>query len=300
MSVSYRPGTLHDSYTVFRVFEQTVSNLSYQLGYSAAPPEDDPERSAAAWQERRPLFEHLARTAHQFWLALSGDEVIGYARSILHGGLLDLTEFFVLPGRQSAGVGRELLSRAFTSQPSPHRSIIATVDMRALARYLKSGVYARFPIYNFSRQPRPGLPASDLEVRPLAPSPHDLDLLNGLDQRLLGHIRQLDHTFWLSYKQGCLFYRRGELLGYGYIHKEGGPFLLADTAAYPAALSFAENRAASLTDRFYLEVPLINQSAVDWLLLSGYQMSPFFAFFMSDSPWGSFDSYVFANPPFTV
>jgi GNAT superfamily N-acetyltransferase len=300
MPVTYRPAAPEDSYIVFRIWIQTISHLAYQMGYSPSPPEDDPQGLAAAWQVRRPLFEHLARTAHQFWLACSEDEVIGYARSVLHGGMLDLTEFFVLPGRQSGGVGRELLHRAFTSQPADHRTIIATADLRAVARYLKAGVYARFPIYNFSREPRPDLPPSDVDVRRLTSSPEDLQILSDLDSQLLGHTRPQDHTFWLSYKQGCLFYRRDELLGYGYIHKEGGPFLLSDSAAYPSVLSAAERLSASHTDRFYLEVPLINKHAVDWLLQNGYEISPFFAFFMSDSPWGSFENYLIANPPFTV
>jgi GNAT superfamily N-acetyltransferase len=37
--------------------------------------------------------------------------VVGYARSLERGGLVELTEFFVHPGLQAKGVGRALLAR---------------------------------------------------------------------------------------------------------------------------------------------------------------------------------------------
>src|SRR6185295_12550360 len=113
-------------------------------------------------ERRRPLFEHLARSAEEFWIAEEAGDAIGYARSILRDNALELTEFFVLPGRQSAGVGRELLARAFPKDDVAHRSIIATTDARAQGRYLRAGVYPRFPIYYFGAPPRPVAEPSDL------------------------------------------------------------------------------------------------------------------------------------------
>jgi hypothetical protein len=42
--------------------------------------------------------------------------------------------FFVSPPQQSSGVGRELLSRAFSKSGARYRTIIATLDERALYR----------------------------------------------------------------------------------------------------------------------------------------------------------------------
>src|SRR5205807_1174062 len=56
------------------------------------------------WARRQSLFEHLARTADQFWIAEEAGAAIGYARSIRREDSLELTEFFVLPGSQSAEV----------------------------------------------------------------------------------------------------------------------------------------------------------------------------------------------------
>jgi GNAT superfamily N-acetyltransferase len=299
MHTTYRLGRPGDSYTVFRIFERTVSALAFQMGFVTAE-QRDPESIQALWDLRRSMFQHLARTSAHFWLALQGDEVIGYARSILRDGLLDLTEFFVLPDQQSVGVGRELLQRVFTSVEADHRAIIATTDVRALARYLKAGVYARFPIYNFSRPPRELPPSGELEAHPLTGSPEDLQALNALDRAILGHSREPDHAYWMAEKGGFLFSRDGRIIGYGYVHLDGGPFVLAQPEDFPAVLAYAERAAGQVTDRFHLEVPLVNRDAVGWLLANGYQMSPFLSLFMSDSPWGRFENVIFPSPPFSV
>ena len=61
------------------------------------------------WQRRKSMFEFLARTASQFWVAEKDGEIIAYARSIEHDGLQELTEFFVSPDQQSAGVGTRIV-----------------------------------------------------------------------------------------------------------------------------------------------------------------------------------------------
>ena len=76
------------------------------------------------WGFFRPLYDHLARTGEHFWIAERDGESIGYARSVLRDGVRELTEFFVLPGHQSAGLGRELLSRAFPTEGARHRVIV--------------------------------------------------------------------------------------------------------------------------------------------------------------------------------
>lgn len=299
MSITYRPGTPDDSYTVFNIFERTVYALAFQMGYVTAK-ERDPESIQALWEARRSLFEHLARTATHFWLACQGEEIIGYARSILRDGLLDLTEFFVLPDQQSGGVGRELLQRVFTSVEASHRAIIATTDVRALARYLKAGVYARFPIYNFSRPPRQMPLSGEIQAAPLTGHLEEIHTLNALDRAVLGHSRAPDHAYWMDEKRGFLFSREGQIIGYGYVHLDGGPFVLAQAQAFPAVLAFAEHVAGQVTDKFHLEVPLVNRQAVDWLLANGYQLSPFLSLFMNDSPWGRFENFIFPSPPFSV
>jgi GNAT superfamily N-acetyltransferase len=298
--VSFRDGEPADNYTAFRIFEQTVGDLARRNGISQRPAEQDLQEAENNWPKMSGLYEHLAHTAEYFVLAEVENEVIGYARSILRDGVRELTEFFVLPGQQSAGIGRALLERVFPKEGATHRVVIATTDPRALVRYLKAGVYARFPIYNFSRAPRDLPPPEGLRAQRLSDSADDLAGLAEIDQAILGYTRPEDHHFWLEERAGYFYEQDGRRIGYGYSGYDGGPFALLDASCYPAVLAHAENAAARAFDRFHLEVPLINQAAVDYLLAQGYEMSAFTTLFMSDRPLGRCENYILPAPPFSL
>jgi GNAT superfamily N-acetyltransferase len=298
MALTFRPATLADSSTIFQIFEASIMDLSWRQGVMAVTGGSDPAVLESLWQRRGPHFEHLARTADQFWLAERDGQAVGYARSIRRGEVRELTDFFVLPTEQSAGVGGELLARAFPRDDIAHRAIVATSDSRAVALYLKAGVYARFPIYYFSRSPEAVTLTTDLTVEPVAVSPQVIETLAGLDLAVLGHRRDVDHLWLLSQRQGYLYYRDRQPIGYGYVSASSGPFALLHETDFPAVLAHAESQAAAAGHPFGVEVPLVNRAAVDYLLSRGFQMDSFFAFFMSDVPFGRFEQYLFTSPPF--
>lgn len=299
MPTTYRPATIDDSQAVFDIFQTSLTDFGQRAGFMPITGGDDPAVMASLWETRRPLFEHLARTAEQFWIAENEGKPVGYARTILRDGVRELTEFFVLPGHQSGGVGRELLSRAFLPDGAKHRAIIATTDSRAQARYLKAGVYSRFPIYYFQRKPEPVAVPTDLTFEPLAESPEAFAALREIDVALFGHRRDIDHAWWMSDRNGFMCRRDGQPVGYGYAGQRAGPLALLDTADIPAALAHAETYAHSLgLAECGFEVPLINKAAVGYLLSRGYHMDTFFAFFMCDKPFGKFENYICPSPPF--
>src|SRR4030088_2398918 len=80
------------------------------------------------WASGASLQRFLAAHAAEWWVAEEpdGGPIFGFGRSIERGGLLELVELFVLPTRQSAGVGRALIDRAFPLERGDIRSIIAT------------------------------------------------------------------------------------------------------------------------------------------------------------------------------
>lgn len=299
-SVTFRPGTGADSYAAFQVFEETLADLIRRFGSTRPTSWHDPQALARMWQERRSLFEHLARTADQFWVAESGDRIIGYARSILRDGVRQLTELFVIPGAQSSGAGRKLLVRAFPAGGTTYRSIIASADFRAQALYLKAGVYPRFPIYYFGRRPEVTTVESNLIFQPIMASPETLERLGALDSELLGYRRDETHTWLLAERQGYLYYRDDRPVGYGYVGPRSGPFALLDDSDFPAVLAHAESEAARNEHEFGLEVPTINRSAMDYLLSRGYQLDTFIAILMSNRPFGRFENYIFTSPPLFV
>jgi GNAT superfamily N-acetyltransferase len=300
MPTTFRPGEVADGPAVYDVFVQATADLNQRVGL---PDADnywvDPAFVASYWQRRQSLFEHLARTADQFWVAVQDGQLIGFARSSLRDGVRELLEFFVRPGYQGQGFGGELLRRAFPARNAQRRAIIATRDVRALARYMKSGVYPRFPIYYMYRKPEPVAMTTDLEFAPASDTPEMLAAIRAIDQAILGFTRDVDHQFLLQDRQAILFHRADEVVGYGYFGKGTGPIALLDAADFPAVLARAESEAAARgDDEFGLQLPLVNRHAVDYLLGRGFHLVDFTVFFMSDEPFGRFENYIFTSPPF--
>ena len=298
--ITYRPGSIEDSPAVYDVFVKSLLDLSQRMGVMAITGGDDPEVVGSLWESRRSLFEHLARTAAHFWVAEKDGAIVGFARSIQRGDLLELTEFFVLPGEQSAGVGGELFRRAFPAEHLGRRTIIATTDDRALARYQKAGAYARFPIKYFHKEPASIQVETDLQFEPLFDSSETLDALGAIDEAVLGHRRDADHRWLISEpeRDGILYLRDGRPAGYGYIGESNGPIALLEEGDFPTVLAHAEWAAGKAGREVGFEVPMVNRAAIDYLLGRGYRMDAFMALFMSDRPFGRFENYIVLSPPF--
>lgn len=272
-------------------------DLSERQGVMAITGGNDPMVLEQLWERRKSLFEHLAQTAEHFWVAEINGEISGYARSIMRDRHRELTELFILPGVQSRGIGSELFKRAFPIDGTEHRSIIASPDTRALAMYLKANVYPRFPIMHFSRTPESIAMESDLTIEVMPPIEEIIETLAAIDLFVTGHRRDAEHRWLISDRQGFLYTRKGRAAGYGYIGHRSGPFALLDVQDFPAVLAHAESTAVSSGEEFGVEVPMLNTTAVDYLLQRGYRMDSFTAQFMSNEPFGRFENYLCTSPP---
>jgi GNAT superfamily N-acetyltransferase len=302
VTVTYRQGSLADVRAAYDVFVPTTGDVERRLGM----PDDhnrwlDEAFVADYWERRRSLFEHLTSAGEYFWLAEIDDDVVGYARAICHGGVRELTEFFVLPDHQGLGIGRELLARAFPPDDARHRVVLGTTDVNALARYLKAGVSPRFPIYHLYRTPEPIEIETDLTFAPAAAGPELLASVSEIDRTILGFAREAQHQFLLAQPDRHLFllYRGGTVAGYGYLGNGTGPIALLDPSDFPAVLARAESEAAERGDAdFGMSVPLINRDAVDYLLERGFQLEPFTVLLFSDQPFCRFENYIITSPDF--
>lgn len=297
MTITYRPGTIADSQTVFQVFIKAIMDYGERTNVMAVTGGNDPEVLQSMWQRRKSMFEFLAETASQFWVAEKDGEIIAYARTIEHDGLQELTEFFVSPNQQSAGVGGELLRRAFPITQARYRTIIATLDERALSRYLRSGVYGRFPIKYFYRKAEKVVVKTDLVIEPLNLETH-FERIDQIDKELLGHARGAVHTWIASTRAGFVYQRNGEVVGYGYVGSSAGPFALLDENDFPAVLAHAETLRAEAGGDFGVEAPLINKKAIQYLMERKYRIDSFTALFMSNAPFGRFENYLCFSPIF--
>lgn len=301
MPLTIRPATIADAYTVYQIYDIANFDLSKRRNVTGFTGSYDPQAMAKQWECYRPLFEHLARTAEQFWIAENDGRALGYSRSILRDGLRQFTELFVLPDNQAAGVGRELMARAFPKPRARHSLLITTLDTRGQALYLKAGVYPRFPAAYFSRRPEARKVPTDLVFQPASATPETLEAIAAIDLAVLGHRRDVDHAWLLTDRQGYLYRRAGQVVGYGYQGPYNGPFALLNGSDYPAVLAHAETAAAQRGEAaFGVDTPLINRAAVDYLLTRGFQLDPHFSFVMMDEPMGKFEDYLFTSPPFLL
>jgi len=296
----YRPGTPADTRACFDIFEAAVDDLGRRTGGGANATAGDPD----AFEIRRPLFDHLAATGDMWWIAEdeSTGRAIGYARSIVRDGVRELTEFFVLPDAQAAGVGRGLLERAFPAEGSRHRAIVATIDTRAIARYLRAGLDGRLPLVGWEGVPRDAPLGTDLVREPIDPADPPLDALAVIDRRLLDFRRDEDHRWLAGQRSGWVYRRDGDVVAYGYHPSRpvwGGPYAALQDEDLPVVMADGEAAAAAAGHATVtFDVALTARSAIDHLLGRGFRVDPFVMLLFTDGPIDGLDRYVLTSPPF--
>jgi GNAT superfamily N-acetyltransferase len=296
----YRPGTSADSRTCFDVFETAVEDLGRRIGAGGNATAGDPD----AWAIRRPMFDHLAATADRWWIAEdeTTGSMVGYARSIVRDGVRELTEFFVLPTTQSGGIGRELLERTFPGDAVRHRAIVATIDPRAIARYLKVGLDGRLPMVGLEAAPRVVNLETNLVREPIARGDPPIEALAEIDRALLGFRRDADHRWLASQRPGWLYRRDGEAVAYGYHPTRplwGGPYAALVATDLPVLLADGESAAARAGHpTVTFDLALTARTGFDHLLSRGYRIDPFVMVFFTDGPIEGLDRYVLTSPPF--
>ncbi len=296
----YRAGTRADTRACFDIFQIAVDDLGRRTGGGANATAGDPN----AFETRRPLFEHLASTADEWWIAEEdvGGRPVGYARSILRDGVRELTEFFVLPDAQSGGVGRGLLERAFPAEGARHRAIVATIDPRAIARYLRAGLDGRVPLVGWEGVPRDERLATDLDRERIEPDDPPLDALAGIDRVILGFRRDEDHRWLAGQRPGWMYRRGGAPVAYGYHPTRpvwGGPYAALAPADLPVLMADGEAAAAAAGHATVtFDLALTARPGIDHLLGRGFRVDPFVMLFFTDGPVDGLDRYVLTSPPF--
>ena len=297
MTGSYRlrRGTPDDSRPAFEVFLAAVRDLTRRRG---DPWEPDTEE---LWDELSPMLDYLAHHAAEWWVAEDeGDgAVIGHARSAERGGMFELTELFVHPDRQSAGLGADLIAHAFPNGRGDVRVIIATTDVRAQARYYAAGAVTRFPIVALEGQPHPVAPDPAIEIVQI-PVEADIAPLVELERAVIEFDRGDEFRWLLDQREGYLYRRDGRTVGFSFVGNGGsGPIAALEPDDLIPILGHVETRLAELgVDRLSLEVPMINEVAMRHLLSRGMRLDSFITLFMSSRPFGQFDRFIGFSPPF--
>lgn len=297
-SVTIRRGTVDDVTACHDLLWESVTDLARRHG---TPIDATAEQ---AWASAETLHRFLAGHAAEWWVAeeRGSGKLLGYARSIARGGLLELTEFFVVPAHQSAGLGGALLERGFPEGRGEVRSIIATTDIRAQSRYVRAGTTARFPFFSLVGAPSDdGMAGSDLTARVLdAGSDRDCDLVRGLEHTVFEYPRGNAEVRWLlEERQGVLYRRDRAAVGFAFVGSRGvGPIAALEPGDLPAILLDVEARAcAAGIAHLDFNVPSVNEVAMRHLLSRGFRLDPWINLMMSSRPFGQFDRCITFGPP---
>src|SRR5262245_3587192 len=208
-SITYRQARRNDMLGCARVFIGSSRDLVRRQG--ATPP---PQNAAATATG----LAHLQRTDPRgFHVAVKGGRIVAFASTILRGNTHFLSMFWALPGLQSQGVGRRVLTRAFDGPRPPKsavRCVYASLDTRAQMLYLKFGMRPRWMFYLLKGAPRP-LPRPKHGVqlrqvgRPGRTSPRMLAIAARFDRRFRGTRRDADIRFVMSLPGARFFIARG-------------------------------------------------------------------------------------------
>ncbi len=293
--VGYRRATPNDAVACHELMWASVTDLGRRQGSVLEGTADD------WWRSSEPLHRLLARIATQWWVAEETDSgrLVGFARSIEREGLVELTEFFVRPGQQSRGVGKALLERAFPTGRGSVRSIIATSDVRAQARYYAAGTVGRFPLYTLGGVPDDTGPMSGVTVESID-GERAIEAQREVERTVLGHRRSDDEVRWLlDRRQGHLYRRADRVIGFSFVGRDGaGPMAVLEESDLPAILRHVEGLARSLgLERLELQMPAPNAVGIRHLMGRGFRFDSWINILMSDRPFGQFDRFIPFSPP---
>jgi len=291
-----RRGTPDDIRACHDLLWTSATDLGHRHGTELDGSSDD------WWSGIEPVHGFLAEHAAEWWVAEAPDtnEPIGYARSIERGGLFELTELFVRPGRQSNGIGRQLIEHAFPVGRGEVRSIIATTDVRATSRYYAADTVARFPYFTLTGRARADAATGNLTGEPIGTHADALAAVTEIERTVLDFPRGTKELRWLAEtRPGYLFTRDAGPIGFAFVAKEAvGPIAALKPTDLPAILGHVERLAtATGSDRLELEVPGVNEVAIRHLLGRGFHIDPWINLLMSNRPFGRFDRFIGFSPP---
>jgi GNAT superfamily N-acetyltransferase len=297
----FRRGLPGDSRSAFDLSMAAVTDLLARQNQKFPI---DPD---AFWKVLQPYLSHLATHAAEWWVAEdpSDASLVGHARSVERDGLFELSELFVRPGLQSAGIGKSLLERAFPVGRGETRLILATNDVRAFARYYAADTVARFGMASLAAAPAPGdHGAGDLanELEVVAATPDDTPLIAKLEKSVVGYARAADYPWLFDQREGYLYRRHRRVVGFSFFSTSGcGPIAALEPADQRSILLHLERRAHEAgVDEINFQVPTVNAVAMNHLLGRGFKLDAPLNLFMSNREFGSFDRFVAFGPPIVL
>lgn len=244
--------------------------------------------------EWRHGYTHVFRSGI-FRVAEDDGELVGVCHAIVRGPLWFLSGFWTRPDRQRTGIGGRLLREVWDEGRARGASTFFTwssIDVTAMASYLRRGMLPGYPILSFVGEPAPATPVTS------AVAPLTLEIASALDRDVIGTTREIDHGFWLTEpgRIGRAVMRGGRLCGYYYVRAGTiGPAAWMATADAVAVLGRAAADARAQSETVRLRALGASHDTIRFALGNGLRLAGY-SHLLTTAPFGHLDRYVPSGP----
>jgi ribosomal protein S18 acetylase RimI-like enzyme len=243
------------------------------------------------------------------WVAEDDGDIVGFAWSWVCDDLWFLAQLFVDPGRQSRGIGNELLNRTMEharKSKATHKALITfTFNRVSQGLYIRHGLFPKMPIYFFDaarERVAQQLPEPRLQSIAIEDTAGAMERLAEIDRRAIGVSREKHHRYLLKdpATTGVLLCAGSDCVGYGYIGSNGhiGPLAVARADvlcdAFVTALRLAAGRS---TEKISAFLPGTSGSALSLAVNHGMRIT-FPMLLMASPGYGDWTRYLPRNPGF--
>jgi GNAT superfamily N-acetyltransferase len=283
-----RPDELED---VWRVHVASSNDLLARSGRPVRPADEPVPSDARAG---------LASDPDGYFCAVEEGRIRGMVSALVRGRVWYLSMFFVLPGDQTRGLGRALLERALAygeGRGADVRSVWASLDPRAQARYLMAGMAPRWPIYRLEGGAA-AVARLKARVDPRERElPRDSGAAETLTAEVFGYGRADDLAHWRGDGGAAVAIERGgELAAFAYRRGERiGPAAGRDETALLQAVAAAAAAGARGGGSVTVRVPGACASLLEALVGCGFRIGDL-ALFMASRPFGRPELYLPSGP----
>ncbi len=244
-----------------------------------------------------------------FRVAEEDGALVAICHAIVRGPLWFLSGFWTRPDRQRGGAGGRLLREVWDEGRARGASTFFTwssIDLTAMASYLKRGMLPGYPILNFVGAPSDpsGAPserggalsersASETEVAPLT-----IEIAAALDRDVIGTERGIDHGFWLTEprRTGRAVVRSGRAVGYYYVRAGTiGPAAWTTEIAADTVLGHALADAQTQSATVRVRALGASHDTIRFALRSGLRLAGF-SHLLTTAPFGHLQRYAPSGP----
>ena len=244
--------------------------------------------------DRMSMHRHLFDTGTV--LIAEDEEPLGFSCSIVREDLWFLSQLWVMPGRQGAGIGAALLDRALADgEGASAFAVASSVDPTARTLYLRR---LMFPMWELVELEGRGGGDPLVETRPLTED--DQPWINEVDRGTFGAAHPQDHAWFRSLGGGWSLRRDGHPVGYIYV----APRLMGGDAIHmgPGAVTSAADVGTLVGTGLALagdapveiHVPSANWAAVNELVRRGFRWGDA-SLFLASRPFGDPSRYISAG-----